>query len=429
MPFNVGVGVSQKWTPKEIAKEVAEGALRHLGGKANFALVFTTFQYNKKIRKILHELQKEFGESTKIVGGTVTAFICKEGCFTRGVVALVGQDSNAIFRNCFSPGLRGNPIKTAQVAMNQLNKNVCEKKNKVLFTVIAGPLNPPLLSNKIVQTIITLVPNQIVNKMHEGLFEISEKLGYGASWEEIVLKEIELQSPTHKIAGISTFDDTSDTNHCIFSGEKVSTDGMSILEFCFDNDYEIIRESPNIIPSGKQFKIKRGWRNICFTEANGIPATTYYLNELMHWPEEWKMPTVGGVFSRTFYFPMGYTKDKVKYAFPMGLFFGESCTTNQIIKSDELELFYTSHTKFLETLKKNLEKIGNKEKIFSIFIEVGTLPAALGFKMYAVKNIIEEKLGDTPYLSLFGCGEHSKTKKEKAIFNNYGRVVFTIFEE
>ncbi len=429
MVFEVGMAVSQSDAPEEVAKQLFDGVSGSLGGKPDFIMLFTTFHYNKNAGEIIRLLKAPFGEDCQITGGTVTAFICKKGCFTKGAVIFAGRDKNAEFRSGFAEGIRGNPVKATHEALAPILQHRCEKKNKVLFTITPAPLNPTLLSNPLTQSIIKMIPNRLVEKLHDFLFIISEKLGYGDAWEEEVLKEIERLSPEHKIAGISTFDDTSDTNHCQFLGNRITKNGIAIMELCFDNDYEIIRESPNVVHSGKKFKVNRGWRNMCFTQANNMPAVKYYINELMHWPPEWKLPTVGGVFDKTFYFPLGYEEDGVKYAFPVGLFFGESCNTNQIIKSDYLELYYTSHQRFFETLEENIEELGHREKVFTLFVEVGTLPSALGFKMYEVKNTIDEKIGGDPYLSLFVAGEHSKTKTEKAVFNNYGRVTFSVFQD
>ena len=83
--------------------------------------------------------------------------------------------------------------------------------------------------------------------------------------------------------------------------------------------------------------------------------------------------------------------------------------------TNEVEVFQTSSRKLFITLDEYLIKLKEKEIIFTFMIGAAEVPGIVGNKLYSMKNMMDTVLSNSPYLVIFGAGEHSKKPSQKGI--------------
>ena len=428
-----GVGMSQDWDPYKAGVQATSKALGQIDYEPKFLLIFSTIHYAKGkggLKALLKGCRDLVGKEIPSIGGTVTGFICSEGCFTRGCV-VVASRMNCDAYSFFAKNIRRNPNLVGRIISKKTKESTKDSRfiNKLLIDYAPAPINPEILSHNVTQKIIKSLPRQVVYHVRDLLFEVSVKfLRYGQGREDEALEVLSKELRDFYLFGASTFDDTKDLSNYQFYQDQLSLDSMAALAISTDMEIKLKRFDPLTIPSGKRFKIKRGWQNRCFDEINGKPAVKTFFWDIMSWPESWNLPSVGEVFHKTFYYPLGYEKDGITYAFPAGLFFGESINTNQRIDSDEIEVLYTSANKIISSLDSYLNELSEekKETHLLFIVDAAEVPCFLASKIYLFKNQVDKYFHDTPYLTIFGAGEHYKIPQEKLVFNNFSRVVLSI---
>ena len=426
------VGMSKEWDCYGAGDEAMYNALKSIK-KPIFVLLFTTVHYAKNIplfKKVLEGCKSHLKKDVPLIGGTTTAFICPQGVFSRGVIVVVAEGTDADICSEYAGHIRPTPHHAAKrIASKMMDKlGNGKKKNKLMIEIMSGPKEPKVMTSRIVQRIAELLPHPILLKLRDALFYSSFNfLQYGMNNEEDVLHSLSEKLEEFSIIGYSTFDDLKDLYHYQCFGNKVMDESIVALGIATDDEVFIKRDLP-LIRSGRKFEITTGWRDYCIDYINSKKATKQYVKE-MGWPDDFIKAHIEQIFHYNFYYPVGFQEGGTTIAFPIGLYFGDTIATNRKIRSKKLEVLYTSSKAIIEQLESYCKEIQGKDIKFSMFIEGAEVPGTLGNRLYKLKEIIDKSLKDKPYVMIFGSGEHSKIGKEKGIFNNFSKVMMSIINQ
>ncbi|MBN2014444.1 MAG: hypothetical protein JW778_04635 [Candidatus Altiarchaeota archaeon] len=427
-----GVGMSQDWDPYRAGVQAASKALEQIEYKPKFLLIFSTIHYADTkggLKALLKGCRDLIKDDVPSIGGTITGFICPEGCYTRGCVVVAGGGdidvTSAFGRNIFK-----DPISAGSRVGSKISKelNNSEKRTKLLLEFISGPIEPRIVMGKRVRSLFKKIPDFIAPMVSDILLIIGRKyLQYGASVEKYVDRGIVKSLKDFYLFGCSTFDDSKALrNYQFYDNEvfdrSVVTIGIGI------NDYVRLDKKISVIPTGKKMQIEKGWQGYSIKRINNKPAVSQYIKE-MGWPEDYNsIVSVEDIGKKTWYSQLGHWKDNEIYPIIIGLFFGENIWVGTEITSDEIEVFLTSAKKIINDLKDALIEIRDKRPCFTFFAEVPNIVVIFGEKLYVIKELIDETLKDSPYLTIIGSGLEIKNRNENAKLFQNGFTMLSIFK-
>lgn len=426
-----GVGCSTNWDPKVAGVEATVKALEQVNYKPKFLLVFCTIHYAKEkdgLQKLLAGCRSLVENDIPSIGGTVTGFICPEGCHTRGTVVVAGSGEEIEAYMDYESNTRRNPSavgkKVARRIKNQMIKS--KNKNKVIFSFMSGPIEPKILTSGVLRQFIQKIPHRVVCILRDLLVEIGVKyFNTGPAMEETVLESMKPYIEECYLVGCSTFDDMKALKNFQFFNEQVLNGSLVTLTLAINSDI-IIEDKIKLKSTGKKFRVKTGWGDFCINDIEDEPFMQRYITE-MGWPREYLKTHVEELTKVTFYYPLGFREDDgwIK-AFPIGVIFGETSQSNQRIKGDEVELFLTQSKEILSDYESFIKKMQEKNCVFTFVVEAMYVFGILGEKINLIKKIMDEQLEGKPYLIIYGAGEHFKEPKTRIRFDDYARVMMAI---
>lgn len=434
LDIKFGVGCSKNWDPKVAGVEATTKALEQIGGeKPKFLLIFSTIHYAKEkdgLKKLLHSCRSLVDKDVPSIGGTVTGFICSEGCHTMGVVVVAGTGDVDVFSSHFN-----NVMQTPKTVGKYITKisnsesKKSEKKNKLLIEFITGPTEPTLIAKPImynsIRFLYRILPKKVSWFIRNLLLDIYILLSPSGPGREEEVLEILSELDDFFIIGCSTFDDLKAIRNYQFHNNKVLNNSAVSLGIALDNDIKL-KNLSTISPTGKKFKIKRGWKNFMVDLINDKPATTQYLKE-MGWPSEYVKEHISQVTRKTVYYGLGFREGNQIHEFAAGFFFGESIVTNRKIKQDEIELLLTSARTIVDNFKNLLNEIcEDNNLIFTLTVIGMQMIGILGSNIEILKRQLDERLKDSPYLVLIGVGQHSKMPHNESLFAQYSITTLSI---
>jgi hypothetical protein len=323
--------------------------------------------------------------------------------------------------------IRMNPQITGKKIANSIKKQLehSQKTNKLLIEFMPGPIEPKILTSDFVKSISKKLPSGLVIKIRDFLITFATRyLNAGAGMEEDILHVMGEILDDYYIFGCSNFDDIKSLQNYQFYYTESLKGFVVALAIRTDNAIVVDKKLP-LTPRGNRFKIERGWHNFCIDKIEGKPAAYEYVKR-MGWPEDYIKIHVEQVFSKTFYHPLAFRDNEQIYPFPAGFFVKDTIPTNRKIRKDEVELFVTSARKTISNFGDFLKDLHNKSAKFTLIVEGMDIVGIFGGKINIMKKMLDEALGDSPYLVLFGSGEHSKKPNEKPIFCNYSMAMLSI---
>ncbi|MBR9707745.1 MAG: hypothetical protein GOV15_04880 [Candidatus Diapherotrites archaeon] len=427
--FNVGVASSGDPDSDRAAAQAVGKAILRLGMEPKAIFLYATDNYCKSKEdrnNLLTSAANAVGSNIPLVGGTVTGFVCPDGCFSRGVVAVAFGGSNLEVMPVFVNEMRFNTVEKAKRYGNELGKKLraLPGKNKLVMEVTPGPTEPQVFSNPNVESISQNIPFWAFSRIRDFLFDVSVGLDYAQAMEEDFLNALSGGINEVLVAGLSSFDGTKALRNYQFYGGHSFVSAFVGLGFSLDNEIILKRDLP-LNFSGIHIDAEKGYHNFCIDKIDGLPAVDGYL-KAMNWPKSFKKSHISEIFEKTFYYPLSFREGERVYAFPAGMFIGKSIGVNRHIRSRDVEVCYSSANLLFKSVGSYLDLIKSKPVAFSFFTGGAHVPSFLGSKLYSLKDLIEEKIPGLPYVFLFGAGEHSKFKNEAPFFNNFSLVMLSI---
>jgi hypothetical protein len=417
-----GIGMSTQWDPVNAGREAVEKALCQLDyEKPKFVLVFSTIHYDRGngLNRLVNACRDLLDECTPSIGGTVTGFICREGFTTRGIVVLAANGDLDLSYSMFDK-VRSDPVRGGRVVGKKIDKDLSasDKRNKILFNFISGPKESYIWTTGLVKSVIAGLPSSLFLKLRDILCFLSANyLQEGVGFEDVILESMEKEVKDYYMFGCGTFDDLRARKNYLFFDNKVLPSALVSLAVATDKEVIRKRYFP-LIHSGKKFRIKCGWKNYWIDEIDGKPAITEY-SESLGYPKYFIREHTERFMHTLFQLPLGFEYNGYEYAFPTGFFMGKSILTNLQIKSDTVELLYTSTSNFVRDLEDYFNALDSQKKYFTFCMSISTLIGNFGSKISILKAILDEKSKGEPYLMLFSSGDIYKTPGSHVVFSDY----------
>jgi len=426
-----GVGCSTNWDPKVAGVEATVKALEQVNYKPKFLLVFCTIHYAKEkdgLQKLLTGCRSLVENDIPSIGGTVTGFICPEGCHTRGVVVVAGSGSNINVITKSRQNIRKNP----KLCGESLGKDIAGKfigNQGVIMEFMSGPIEPTVMTTEIGRKVSNRIPYRLLSVIRTILAEVATKyLNTGPAREEDILWGMSKYLKDYYFIGCATFDNMKCYEAYQFIDSTVLNGSISVIGLSFGDKVKLrLNRKIPLVATGKTVEVKTGWGEICIDKINGNPAVSEYIRE-MGWPEEYVQTHIEDISKKTWHYPLAFREDDWIYAFPAGLFFGEIIAMNRRVRRNTLELFLTSAKRTIDDFNELLISPENEEIKFMLVIAGMDILEILGSKINIMKDLLDEKLNNQGYLVLLGAGEYSKKPDEKAIMSNYSIVSLSITE-
>jgi len=420
-----GVGCSTNWDPTKAGREAIVKALQQIDYKPKFLLIFSTIHYAKEkggLQKLLNSCRCLVNDKVPSIGGTVTGFICPEGCHTRGVVVVASKGDIDVSAD-YGEKVIYNPTSIGRKIGKTISRKLkdSKKRNKLLVEFTTGPTEPTWIASPRIYNFIKYFYKKFPLRISWFLRDMILKsyitlFPSGPGMEEEVLFGISENLDEYHLFGCSTFDDTKCLKNYQFYNNKILHNSTVAIGLALDKEI-ITEQSTYVIPTEKKVNIKRGWGGYMIDLINNKPATDEYIKE-MGWPAEYIKENIEQVTRKTFYYPLGFRDNNKLHPFATGFFFGESIVTNRKIKKDEIEFLLTSAKKLVSDFDGMLKKLEEKETVFTIVATDQPPIGILGVNINILKKALDKSTRGSPYLMLFGVGEHLKMPYEAGVFEN-----------
>ncbi len=398
--LEAAVGMSRQWDAFSAGKEVAESLLSKMKNKPKFVLFFSTIHYERNggFQKLLDGIYSKLPDHVPLVGGTVTGAVTPDGCFTRGAfgMAISGDDLEVI--TSLGLNVKRNPINAARKCAGRLKGSLIRSKTKFTFANISNGTVPnlPFIGR---QRIMRVPFSGMAMRL---LSLVGLTLQYGVGREAEAFEELTRQMPDSIILGASTYDNNKSISNYQFFNKMVYTNAMTAVSL--QTDHELMMKTTfGLKPTGIKLKIgKKKLHGCAFGLINGHPAAMEILN-VLGWPENYLDERI---YRRTYYYPLVCTKGGLIYPHVMGLFVGKYITCTYRIDSDELEVYSASGRSLLDAVNENLAAIPpGKKPVLAIGVECTARLEALGAKINRIKDTLDAKFQDVPYLVVYCAGE------------------------
>lgn len=417
--FKAAVGLSRKWDAREAGREVADDTLRKLNEKKpDFFLLFSTIHYEKYggFKELLNGVWDVLPEGTPLIGGTVAGFMNPDGCFTRGVTALAVSYSNIKAVTGIGYNTKRWPKAAGKEFANLIKRNLghCEYKNKFSFCMLPGGTIPqfPFFGRK------KVIKGELLGKFSLDLLDLSTRLfQLGPGREEEVMDSLSRNLPDWNILGGSTMDDLSQRICYQFMNKKVHKNSVVGLGISSDLNTRIITKY-GLKPTGLKLNItKKGLRGCAIMEIDGKPAVSEFLKRI-GWPEELLDERV---YSRVFYYPLGYIYKGVLRPQIIGAFVGEDIACGYSIKGNEIEILSASGESLISAMIEGIDEAIKHNPKMLLGIACATQLETLGEHIFKVHSVMNEKCPDIPFLILYCAGEESYTPESpvKQLYDSF----------
>ena len=397
MVFEVGIGTSQSWDPKEAAGEAVTQASQSLTQKPTFILVFCTIHYEKDkgFNQILERVYHDFSEQTPLIGGTVTGFINKQGCFTRGVTVALFFSDEIDFIFGIGKNTKRSPLKAARECVAGIKKFNFRFRNKFLLLFSSGPSYP------IVPGVgkIKVVKNPLFGLLLPIFVKFSTIfLQKGLGREQEIAEEIRQELPGFDVFGGSTNDDNNYTRNYQFFFDKVKLN--CVLGLGISTNLKVdITGADGMIGRGIKGKIKKTsmW-GYMIHDFDGINAQKKYLAA-----NGWDESILDNFIHRkTIYYPIGiYFPDGVLHPYPVPIFTGREIILGDSARGNTYEFLTTSGKSLVDSADQSLKYADNSLFLFGVACAVSL--EALGRNVYKIREKILPKTKD--FLLIYMVGE------------------------
>ena len=409
--FEASVGMSRKWNAREAGREVAENTLKKLKHKPRFFLLFSTIHYEKHggFQEFLNGVWDVLPKGTPLIGGTVAGFMNPEGCYTRGASALAVYYPRMDVAVGIGKNTRKNPKKAAKNLSDSLLESHKNSKysHPLLLCYMPGGTVPQLFGfgrRKVIKS-------GLGGKISLSLLDQSIKLiQMGPGREEEVIESLGDNLNDWYIFGGSSMDNLIQARSYQFSNQEIRPLDVVGMGIKSDLNSKIVT-TYGLNKTGKKMHItKKGLRNCVLKEIDGKPATKEFLKRI-NWPEDYLDDRL---YTKTFYYPLGYEYKGVLRPQIIGAFLGDNIACGYSIKTDEVEILSASGESLLNAMVDASKQISTFHPKIIIGVACATQLETLGNSIYQAFDQIKNYLGNKPFVVGFYAGEESYSPQSPA---------------
>jgi hypothetical protein len=227
----------------------------------------------------------------------------------------------------------------------------------------------------------------------------------GPGREEEVIEELSKQMPEASILGCSSMDDLNQSRCYQFFGKTVHSNDVVGMEISTDLNSDILTKY-GLTPTGCKLKItKKGLRNCAIRKIDGKPAVDEFLKRI-----KWSKDLLDErLYTRVFYYPLGYTYKGVLRPLIIGAFVGQDIACGYSIKTDEIEVLAASGRSLLNSMVEGIKDANKLKPKFMIGVACATQLETLGKNIFRVYEEFKESSKETPFFIIYCAGEESYT--------------------
>lgn len=402
--FEATVSMSRKWDAREAGREVAKSAIKDLTRPPSFFLLFSTIHYEKHggFKEFLNGVWDILPEGTPLTGGTVAGFINQQGCFTRGATALAVSYPKMDVTIGVGENTRRNPKKAAK-DLSKTIKDLQVNSNfdyNFLFCILPGGTVPEFFGlgrQKVIKS-------GFISKISLPLLDLSIRFAQmGPGREEEVFDALGEYLEDWYILGGSSMDNlVQQRSHQFIGGEVRSTDivGLGIKS---DLKCNIITKY-GLNRTGIKMKItKKGLRNCAIREIEGVPATREFLRRI-NWPGDFLDDKL---YTKTFYYPLGYEYEGVLRPQIIGAFLGDIIACGYSIKTDDIEILSASGSSLINAMEECAIEITRNAPKVVLGVACATQLETLGSEIYQAYDKLKGYFRNLPFIVGYYAGEES----------------------
>ncbi len=229
----------------------------------------------------------------------------------------------------------------------------------------------------------------------------------GPGREDEIFEELGHQLAEWHILGGSAMDDLTQKRSYQFFGNEICSTDLVGLGIKTNLKCDIVTKYGLTRTGIKMHITKKGLRNCVIKEIDGKPATKEFLSKL-GWPEDFLDDRL---YTKTFYYPLGYTYKGILRPEIIGAFLGDNIACGYSIKTDDIEILSASGVSLIQAMKECADEIvRNKPKII-LGVACATQLETLGSEIYHAYDQFKHYFQDTPFMIVYCAGEGSYDPK------------------
>jgi hypothetical protein len=402
--FEVSLGMSRKIDARDAGREVARDAIKNLSSPPNLFFLFSTINYEKTggFENFLNGVWEILPKNTPLIGGTVAGFMNNHGCFTRGCTAIAASYDDMNVSIGMGRNTRKNPKKAVEELSESIQKNQKSTnfQDNYMFCILPGGTVPQLFGfgrKKVIKS-------GVAGKISLNLLDRSIKIVQtGPGREEEVFEALGESFKDWSIIGGSSMDNLTQSRCYQFIGNKIYTTNIVGLGIQSNLKSKIITKY-GLNKTGKKMHItKKGLRDCVIVEIDGKPATKEFLDKI-NWPEDFLDDRL---YTKTFYYPLGYEYKGVLRPQIIGAFLGDYIACGYSIKTDDIEILSATGESLLNAMNEGAEEIFEYDPKLVLGVACATQLETLGSEIYKSHEKILNYFEKIPFVIGFYAGEES----------------------
>ena len=393
------VGMSRNWNSREAGKEVVKNTINKLKSPPSFLLLFSSIHYkdNGGFEDFLEGVWDILPEGTPLIGGTISGFINNFGCYTRGATALAISYPNVDVAVGYGIHTKRNPLKAAKNCANMINKELKNSKyrNKFLVDMISAPIIPKIpfigdtnnVKNRILGTLLARVG-----------IPMAHYFGTGIGKEQDVMEQLAESLPDYYMIGGSSVDDGRMLSNYQFIGKKIINNSITALACAIDLPIKL-KSQISVHKTDKKFKITHTkYHDYIVNKIENRNASEYFLEQILGIPKELFYDMGAFYYKTSDYLPMTFEENNERLL-GIGCFLGSNILLSHKIAGREAIMCSTTGDEILQSIDNIFDN--NTKNLPFVFISSSIIHSfILRNKTYRIKNILDSKLGNIPYLMI-----------------------------
>jgi hypothetical protein len=417
--IEASIGFSRKWNAREAGREVARSAISKLSTPPSFFLLFSTIHYKDRggFREFLDGVWDVLPEGTPLIGGTFAGFINNYGCFSRGATALAVSYPNLDVAVGLGRHVKLSPKNAGKQCAKTIQKQLGDSiyKNKFLINVISGPKIPNLPDTPFLKE-INVVKSKVMGTIFTRLVvHVLPFFGWGVGKEDCLLEILGKELNDYCFIGGDSDDDGKFYSEFQFLNKEIHSN--SIVALACNIDIPIFMNSNvGLHPTDQKFTVSKStFNNRIITEIENKSAKDYFFKTIIGLNVDQVKELAAFYYKFAYYFPITFDKDP-KTTSGIAGFFGDNIHIEHSMIGKDVRILSVTGREILENINNTFDF--NLENIPFMFMFSSAINSfVLRSKTYEIKNILDKKFGDKPYLMVMPMLENSK------FFNEHPRML------
>lgn len=422
--LDVSIDHSRIWDARDAGRAVARSIIKKLKHPPSFILLFSTIHYEKHggLAELINGVWDILPKNTPLIGGTVAGFVNNKGCFSRGVTALAVSYPNLDISIGIGKHTKTNPYGAGKSCSEMINKGLKKSsfKNKLIVDMISAPTIPKVPGldrvNVIRSNFFGWFATHFVTRLC-GFF------GTGLAKEVDVIDEFSIHVKEYNMIGGSAVDAGEMLTNFQFIDKKVHTNSIVALGLNIDIPI-FLKGKIGVHQTDKSFDITgTACNDYIITKINNKSATSEFFN-LLDIPSESSKELKQFYYKTVDYFPLTFEENNERVIGLAGIF-GDHLVVSHRLPGKHAKLLSITGNEILHSIREVLDGINEDSFPFLFGFSSAIYPFMMGRKTYDIKEIFDEKLGNTPYLFLFPIVENIRYNGKDPSIRVYSTNIFS----